>query len=454
MDLVIKGIPANEQIVLLGDFNARTGSDSESWPICLGPQGYGKLNENGQRLLEFCTWHGLCITNSYFQTNPWHKVSWQHPRTKIWHQLDYVITRKADLKNVTLTRTYHSADCDTDHSLVSAKMNILPRKMTGKRNTPGKPKLDIGKTKNKAMADTYNKSLCTALGSIPEGPTSNEEKWNHIRNSIYETASNTFGKRRKKQNDWFIASSEVLQPAINAKRKANLENKLKATKASLQEAKAARKTTRRLVRQAANKYWTDLAYRIQYAADTGNIRGVYEGIKEATGPTKKKSAPLKTKDGTTITNKDQQMARWAEHYCELLGSTTKVTEEALSAVERLPYMLDLDDPPSLEELGCAIDHLPTGKAAGMDAIAPELIKVAKGTLIEKLHELLSDCWEDGKLPQEMRDCKIITIYKNKGQMSDCNNYRGISLLSIIGKTFARVALKRLQIIAKVVYPES
>ena len=454
LDQILKEIPQNEQIVLLGDFNARIGSNSEAWPICMGPQGHGQLNDNGQRLLELCTWHKLCITNSYFQTKPWHKVSWQHPRTKVWHQIDYVITRKAELKNVNLTRSYHSADCDTDHSLVVAKMNILPRKTNGKRNTPGKPKLDISRVKTKTLEQSYNKTLRTALDSKPEGSTTNEGKWKHIRNSIYESASSTFGKRRKKQNDWFNASVHTLQPAIDSKRKANLANKKKATRATFQDAKEARKTTRRLVRRAANFYWTDLAERIQYAAENGNIRALYEGIKEATGPTKKKSAPLKTKDGTTITNKDEQMSRWAEHYCELLGSQTKVTEEALLEVERLPSMLELDDPPSLGELSSAIDHLPTGKAAGMDAIAPELVKSAKDTLLEDLHELLTDCWEDGDTPQEMRDCKIITIYKNKGLMSDCNNYRGISLLSIIGKTFARVALKRLQRVAEEVYPES
>jgi hypothetical protein len=54
----------------------------------------------------------------------------------------------------------------------------------------------------------------------------------------------------------------------------------------------------------------------------------------------------------------------------------------------------------------------------------------------------------------MRDANIITLYKNKGDRSDCNNYRGISLLSIAGKLFARVALRRLQVIAENIYPES
>ena len=68
--VVLKEIPQNEQIVLLGDFNARVGTNSEAWPICLELQGHDKLNDHDQRLLELCTWHNLCITNSYFKTKP------------------------------------------------------------------------------------------------------------------------------------------------------------------------------------------------------------------------------------------------------------------------------------------------------------------------------------------------------------------------------------------------
>ena len=59
----------------------------------------------------------------------------------------------------------------------------------------------------------------------------------------------------------------------------------------------------------------------------------------------------------------------------------------------------------------------------------------------------------------MRDANIIILYKNKGERSDCNNYRGISLLSIVGKFIARkvivrVLLVRLQKLAERVCPES
>ena len=49
---------------------------------------------------------------------------------------------------------------------------------------------------------------------------------------------------------------------------------------------------------------------------------------------------------------------------------------------------------------------------------------------------------------------IITIFKNKGERSDCNYYRGISLLSIFDKVFAKIVLIRLQKLAERVYPES
>ena len=54
----------------------------------------------------------------------------------------------------------------------------------------------------------------------------------------------------------------------------------------------------------------------------------------------------------------------------------------------------------------------------------------------------------------MKDANIVTLYKNKGERDDCNNYRGICLLSVVGKLLAHVVLKRLQVLADRVYPES
>ena len=58
------------------------------------------------------------------------------------------------------------------------------------------------------------------------------------------------------------------------------------------------------------------------------------------------------------------------------------------------------------------------------------------------------------MPQNMCNAKIITLFANKGDRSDCNNYRGICLLRIVGKVYARVVLVRLQVLAERLYPET
>ena len=61
------------------------------------------------------------------------------------------------------------------------------------------------------------------------------------------------------------------------------------------------------------------------------------------------------------------------------------------------------------------------KAPGSDGIPVEVYKF--GDVHRTLHKLLSHLWETEQMPQEFKDANIITIYKGKGDKSDCNNYR-------------------------------
>ena len=147
LDNIINKIPETEHIILLGDFNARVGAEHSSWPDCLGHFGVGKMNDNGQRLLELCSLRKLCITNTFFNTKPQHKVSWRHPRSGHWHQLDMIITRRAVLNSVLVTRSYQSADCDTDHSLVCSKLRLLPKKIHHTKQK-GRPRINTTRASN------------------------------------------------------------------------------------------------------------------------------------------------------------------------------------------------------------------------------------------------------------------------------------------------------------------
>ncbi|XP_069992720.1 uncharacterized protein [Penaeus vannamei] len=214
------------------------------------------MNENGQRMLELYCQHELCISNTFFNTKPQHRVSWRHPRSKHWHQLDLILTRHANLSSIKLTRTYQSGDCDTDHSLVCSKVKFQARRLHCTKKE-GRPHIDASKTRDQTKVKEFSHNL---EESFPGPPTANaQQRWQYFRDSIYNAAMSTFGKKTSNSADWLEAHSEEMTPVIKEKRRAL----------------AAYKT----------------------AADTGNVRVMYDGIKQALGPTQKKSAPLKSTTG-------------------------------------------------------------------------------------------------------------------------------------------------------------
>ena len=83
-------------------------------------------------------------------------------------------------------------------------------------------------------------------------------------------------------------------------------------------------------------------------------------------------------------------------------------------------------------------QLKVGKSPGIDGIPAEVYQHVGEAVLEKLQDLFTNCWERGTLPQDLRDAVIVSLYKNKGEKSDCSNCRGITLLSIAGKLFALV----------------
>ena len=82
LDHTIGMLTPSEHIYLLGDFNARVDTEHNMWLTCIGQQGVGKINKNGERLLKLYCNQNLCITNTYFQVKQKHGVSWMHPRSR------------------------------------------------------------------------------------------------------------------------------------------------------------------------------------------------------------------------------------------------------------------------------------------------------------------------------------------------------------------------------------
>ena len=99
--------------------------------------------------------------------------------------------------------------------------------------------------------------------------------------------------------------------------------------------------------------------------------------------------------------------------------------------------------PTQEEVLQAIKAMRNNKSPGLDGIPAEVFKNGGQRLTERLSKLFTLIWNTETIPQQFKDANIIPIYKNKGQRSSCDNYRGISLLSVAGKILARIVLRRI-----------
>ena len=82
LNALVKDVSQSDELILLGDFEARADTDCNSWKGILGPHGVGKLNSNGLMLLSFCAENDLTITNTLFHQADKYKTTWMHPRSK------------------------------------------------------------------------------------------------------------------------------------------------------------------------------------------------------------------------------------------------------------------------------------------------------------------------------------------------------------------------------------
>ena len=122
----------------------------------------------------------------------------------------------------------------------------------------------------------------------------------------------------------------------------------------------------------------------------------------------------------------------------------------VESVEQQPVRSDLAVPPSEEEVIEAIGRLKSGKAGGKSGILPEMVKGCGRGVMDCILDLFTTAWKEEKVPGEWRDDMLVPIPK-KGDLTICDNWRGISLLDTIGKVFAKVIQMRLQKVAEEVF---
>ena len=263
-----------------------------------------------------------------------------------------------------------------------------------------------------------------------------------MKTALTSACETTVGCKKRTHKEWI--SHETL---IKVEKRKNLKERLnnsrtRATKQKAQEEYTiADKEVKNSARRDKREFISTLTSEAEEAARYNNIKALYDNIRSLTNKFRKSSRPVKDKNGRTLKTHEEQMSRWVEHFKAVLNQEPPIEKAQIQPSQEL---LPIDcSRPSKSEISKAIQHLKNNKAPGPDNIPAEILKADINTTTQMLYDLIGKIWEEEKVPNDWKEGHLVKLPK-KGDLSICDNYRGIMLLSVPGKVLYRIILERLK----------
>ena len=132
---------------------------------------------------------------------------------------------------------------------------------------------------------------------------------------------------------------------------------------------------------------------------------------------------IKDEEGRILSEETDIKNRWKVYFEKLLNEENerRFFGEGVANERDVPGIRK-------EEVKEALKRMKKGKATGPDEIPAEVWKCLGDEGVDVLWDLLKKIHEQEKMPDEWRDSVVIPIYKEKGDIQDCGNYRGIKLM--------------------------
>ncbi|KAI8498288.1 hypothetical protein Bbelb_242320 [Branchiostoma belcheri] len=358
------------------------------------------------------------------------------------NEIDYICISQRWKSALLDVRVYRGADVGSDHHLLGAKMRLRLKKLTVKKKQ--KP-FATDKLKDPTSSEKYRIKLQNRFQLLQEMGPDLEDQWSFFRETLTQSAVETIGRRRGSRKEQWI--KEDTWKLIDERKKMKGE---RDRARSAEKKEETRNLYRDLDRQVKKSCRTDKrewlekkSSEAEEAAKKNDARTLYRIVRELTGTWNSSSVPVKDKSGKTLLTTEEQDLRWMEHFQETLNQPNPDTLFDFATEEPAETLEVCEEPIRREETAEAIKALKNNKAAGLDEISAEMLKHGGESTVEMLTRLMNRCWQEGQVPRDWQDGVIVKLPK-KGDLSDCNNWRGITLLSIPGKVFCAVLLRRLK----------
>ena len=407
--------------------------------------GLGIQNNNGMRLMNFCDEAGLVVGGTMFPHRDIHKGTWRSPNLMYVNQIDHIIISRRHKSFLQDVRAYRGADIgQTDHYLLIGKIKLKLKKI---QRNGRKPVFDSGRLRNENVREEFRQKLEDGFQAARQTDTDSmnvEESWSNIKRVYNETAEVVLGRRRKRTEEWIseeawqlIKEKKELKVKIESSSDISVKQRFKV----LHKQKAI--SVKSLTRRDKRRFRESKAEEAEEAARRGDQRTLYRIAGDLGGGySGGNDGILKDRNGNKIVKEEDKIKRWQEHFQSVLNGNPP--EEMHEFEDYTGEDLPVDVGTIRHDEICrAIRKMKNNKAPGEDYITGEMLKVTvEDTAVRKLHDLFHLVWSSETCPEDWKCGTIIKLPK-KGNLADCNNWRGITLLSVPCKVLAEIVLERI-----------
>jgi exonuclease III len=143
--------------ILMGDLNAKVGSDVSGYEEVMVQHALGEMNENGEKFADLCGLNNLVIGGSIFAHKRIHKATWVSPDHVTESRTDHLCISKKFRRSLQGVRVRREADAASGHHHLTPRLKLKLKRI--KRQKAGRTKYNVNLLKEQTTQSSFTVNL-------------------------------------------------------------------------------------------------------------------------------------------------------------------------------------------------------------------------------------------------------------------------------------------------------